>query len=100
MANETPNHYRKLTGRENLELFGSLYGGTERDPLVLLERVGVADAVDRRVGTYSKGMQMRLNFVRVLIHAPWAGLAVATCGTKFEIRCSGSQPSARSHWLW
>lgn len=67
---ETPNLYRKLTGRENLELFASLYGGAKRDPIELLERVGIADAVDRRVGTYSKGMQMRLNFVRALVHDP------------------------------
>ncbi|WP_336359567.1 ABC transporter ATP-binding protein [Haladaptatus sp. ZSTT2] len=67
---ETPNHYRKLTGRENLTLFASLHGGAVRDPEPLLERVGLADAVDRRVGTYSKGMQMRLNLVRALLHDP------------------------------
>lgn len=67
---ETPNLYRKLTGRENLELFASLYGGTTRDPVELLDRVGIADAADRRVGAYSKGMKMRLNFVRALIHDP------------------------------
>lgn len=67
---ETPNHYRKLTGRENLELFTSLYGGAARDPIELLDRVGLGDAVDRRVGAYSKGMQMRLNVVRALIHGP------------------------------
>ena len=70
VAAETPNLYRKLTGRENLELFASLYGGAEHDPIELLERVGLADAVDRRVGTYSKGMQMRLNFVRAIVHDP------------------------------
>ena len=67
---ETPNLYRKLTGRENLELFASLYGGAVRNPVDLFERLGMADAVDRRVGTYSKGMQMRLNFIRALIHDP------------------------------
>lgn len=67
---ETPNLYRKLTGRENLELFASLYGGVAQDPLDLLERVGIAEAADRRVGAYSKGMRMRLNFVRALIHGP------------------------------
>lgn len=67
---ETPNLYRKLTGRENLELFASLYGGAAHDPLDLLERVGIAEAADRRVGAYSKGMRMRLNFVRALIHDP------------------------------
>ncbi|MFB6170238.1 MAG: ATP-binding cassette domain-containing protein [Haloarculaceae archaeon] len=67
---ETPSLYHKLTGRENLELFGSLYGGSVRDPLSLLDAVGIADAVDRRVGTYSKGMRMRLSVVRALLHDP------------------------------
>ena len=67
---ETPNLYRKLTGRENLELFASLHGDTVRNPVGLFERVGMIDAVDRRVGAYSKGMQMRLNFIRALIHNP------------------------------
>ncbi len=70
IATETPTLYRKLTGRENLELFASLHRATTRDPLNLLERVGIAEAVDRRVGAYSKGMQMRLNFVRALLHDP------------------------------
>ncbi len=56
MAAETANLYQKLTGRENLELFVSLYGGAVCDPIELLNWVGLADAVDRRVGTYSKGM--------------------------------------------
>lgn len=67
---ETPNLYRKLTGRENLELFASLHRQATRDPTELLELVGLGTAADRRVGAYSKGMQMRLNFVRALIHDP------------------------------
>lgn len=66
---ESPNHYLKLTGAENLELFASLYGET-RDARALLGRVGLADAADRRVSDYSKGMRMRLNFVRALLHDP------------------------------
>ncbi|MCU4800554.1 ABC transporter ATP-binding protein [Halobacteria archaeon HArc-gm2] len=67
---ESPNHYLKLTGRENLALFASLYGGETADPVELLELVGLAEAADRRVGEYSKGMKMRLNFVRALVHDP------------------------------
>ena len=67
---ETPAHYRKLTGRENLELFASLHGGPTRDPDDLLRRLGLADAADRRVGTYSHGMAMRLNLVRALLPDP------------------------------
>lgn len=70
IATETPTLYRKLTGRENLELFASLHRGATRDPLELLEHVGIAEAADRRVGAYSKGMRMRLNFVRALLHDP------------------------------
>ena len=67
---ESPNHYLKLTGRENLQLFASLYDGETADPAELLAMVGLEDAADRRVGEYSKGMKMRLNFVRALVHDP------------------------------
>ena len=67
---ESPNHYLKLTGRENLELFGALYEAETTDPLALLERLGLADAADQRVGEYSKGMRMRLNLCRALLHDP------------------------------
>lgn len=67
---ESPNHYLKLTGRENLDLFGALYEGETADPLALLDRLGLADAADQRVGEYSKGMRMRLNLCRALLHDP------------------------------
>lgn len=67
---ELPNHYHKLTGLENLRFFGSLYDGPTADPLQLLDAVGLADAVNTRVGKYSKGMQMRLTFARSLINNP------------------------------
>lgn len=67
---ELPNHYAKLTARENLALFGSLYAGPQEDPRALLSLVGLADAADTRVGRFSKGMQMRLSFVRALLHRP------------------------------
>ncbi|WP_335992283.1 ABC transporter ATP-binding protein [Glycomyces sp. MUSA5-2] len=67
---ELPNHYLKLTGLENLQFFASLYDGPTEDPMALLERVGLADAAHVRVGKYSKGMQMRLVFVRALLHRP------------------------------
>lgn len=70
VAFELPNHYRKLTGLENLNLFRSFYGGPTRDPLELMELVGLKEDADLRVGNYSKGMQMRLNFVRALLHQP------------------------------
>lgn len=67
---EAPNHYLKLTGRENLELFGALYEGEIRDPMEALDLVGLADDADEKVGSYSKGMKGRLNVARPLLHDP------------------------------
>jgi fluoroquinolone transport system ATP-binding protein len=67
---ELPNHYLKLTGRENLEFFASLYQPPTQPVDELLALVGLTDAADLRVDEYSKGMKMRLNFVRALLHDP------------------------------
>ncbi len=70
---ELPNHFSKLTRLENLQLFASFYGaGAElpHSPSELLERVGLQDAAKQRVGEYSKGMKMRLNFARALLNNP------------------------------
>ncbi len=67
---ELPYHYGKLTGLENLRFFRSLYSGTTRKPADLLALVGLGEDGDTAAGAYSKGMQMRLNFVRALLHDP------------------------------
>lgn len=67
---ELPNHYLKLTGRENLAYFASLYSGPTEDPLTVLAMVGLEDAIDTPVGSYSKGMKNRLNVARSLLHKP------------------------------
>jgi fluoroquinolone transport system ATP-binding protein len=67
---ELPNHYQKLTGLENLRLFRALYARETKEPMELLELVGLANDADTRVAAYSKGMQMRLNFARSLLHRP------------------------------
>jgi fluoroquinolone transport system ATP-binding protein len=67
---ELPNHYQRLTGLENLNLFRSLYSRPTQEPMALLEMVGLQDDAHTRVMAYSKGMQMRLNFVRALLHKP------------------------------
>ncbi len=63
-------HYLKLTARENLRFFGSLYQGPVADPESLLAMVGLTGDADKRVGHFSKGMMTRLNFVRALAHDP------------------------------
>jgi fluoroquinolone transport system ATP-binding protein len=91
---ETPNLYTRLTGRENL-LFASALrrggdrGGSDRgddkpngvkrtgdgqdaspglDDAVA--RLGLEEAIDTRVETWSKGMRMRLAFIRAVLHRP------------------------------
>lgn len=68
---ELPNHYQKLTGLENLDLFGSFYpNGKQNNKTELFEMVGLVDAINKPVETYSKGMKMRLNFIRAIQHDP------------------------------
>lgn len=68
---ELPNHYAKLTGRENLKLFAQFYDPARlRDFDELFDSVGLLPDADRKVENYSKGMKMRLNFIRACVHDP------------------------------
>jgi ABC-2 type transport system ATP-binding protein len=63
-----------LTGREHLKLQTALHGmrgpeARERSDQ-LLERVGLVQAADRRVGGYSGGMKRRLDLALALVHRP------------------------------
>lgn len=63
-----------LTGREHLVLQATLQGisGHDRQARAteLLERVGLSEAADRRVGGYSGGMKRRLDLALALVHRP------------------------------
>jgi ABC-2 type transport system ATP-binding protein len=63
-----------LTGREHLLLQGTLQGLSgehrRRRTQELLERVGLTQAADRRVGGYSGGMKRRLDLALALVHSP------------------------------
>jgi fluoroquinolone transport system ATP-binding protein len=67
---ELPNHYLKLTGEENLKLFASFYPRVKYSPRELLGMVELEKFAKKPVESYSKGMKMRLNFVRALMHDP------------------------------
>jgi len=66
---EFPSLYEKLTARENLRFFASLYKKSF-DPDELLQRVGLLPDADKRVADFSKGMKSRLNFIKALLHDP------------------------------
>ena len=70
VAFEFPNHYLKLTARENLEYFRALYRGATRPAVELLEMVGLEADADTPVGQYSKGMKHRLSVARSLLNEP------------------------------
>lgn len=70
---EAVSFHPALTGREQLSLFANL-SGVSADVPALLERVGLADALDRRIGTYSKGMRQRLGLAQVLLGRPKVAL--------------------------
>jgi ABC-2 type transport system ATP-binding protein len=63
-----------MTGRELLRLQATLHAlprdvGRRRAD-TLLSRVGLVEAADRRVGTYSGGMRRRLDLASALVHEP------------------------------
>jgi len=70
VAFEFPNLYTKLTALENLQLFASFFKEAGRDPEELLTLVGLTEDRDTRVEAFSKGMKMRLNFIRALLNRP------------------------------
>ena len=71
---ETPAVDERLTGYENLSIFGELYRVLEADlPGRVDELLGLFQLEDRahdRVSEYSKGMKQKLALARALIHEP------------------------------
>jgi ABC-2 type transport system ATP-binding protein len=71
---ETPSLYERLTARDNLTIFGKLYGlhGQALTARVneLLYLFGLAERADDRAGGFSKGMKQRLALARALLHDP------------------------------
>lgn len=67
---EFPTLYEKLTARENLAFFSSLYSQNKKDVDVLLDGVGLLPDANKKVSAFSKGMKSRLNFVKSLVHDP------------------------------
>jgi ABC-type multidrug transport system ATPase subunit len=66
--------YLRLSGVENLVFFARLHGLKRRAArtraLALLDAVGLAEAGERPISTYSHGMQKRLSFARALLSDP------------------------------
>ena len=66
--------YDELTARENLSYIAKLNGIPRREAHKrieeALERMGLAEVADHRVGTYSRGMKQRLGLAELLLKEP------------------------------
>ncbi|MCO5269006.1 MAG: ABC transporter ATP-binding protein [Brumimicrobium sp.] len=66
--------YPKLTAKENLEFFGSLYGVKGKDLKSRIEQgmesMGLTDFADRKIESFSGGMKRRINLLAGLLHRP------------------------------
>jgi ABC-type multidrug transport system ATPase subunit len=65
----TPQAYPRLSARENLDLFAGMARAAGVPVLatgIVLERMGLADVGDQRVGTFSRGMMQQLALARAL----------------------------------
>lgn len=71
---ESPYFYRHLTGRELVNFYARMCGmpraGLDQRIAEVVAVVGMTEAADRRVGTYSKGMLQRIGLAQALVHDP------------------------------
>ncbi len=66
---EMPIHFSKMTAMENINFFLKLYK-KNADVKELMTAVGLWEDRDKMVSEYSKGMKIRLNFVRAMLNDP------------------------------
>jgi ABC-2 type transport system ATP-binding protein len=67
---ETPDLYRFMTGRENLEHFARMLGAPAEEIERVAQLVQLSHRLDQRVGTYSLGMRQRLGIAQALLGSP------------------------------
>ncbi|MEO8218837.1 MAG: ABC transporter ATP-binding protein [Acidobacteriota bacterium] len=68
---ETPDLYRFMTGRENLEHFARMLGNIRRDQIAnVADLVKLSHRLDDKVRTYSLGMRQRLGIAQALLGNP------------------------------
>ncbi|MDZ7815836.1 MAG: ABC transporter ATP-binding protein [Planctomycetota bacterium] len=68
---DVPSFYPYMSARNNLRLYGGLYGGVDSGRVdEVLDVVGLASRANSRVKTFSHGMRQRLGFARAILMKP------------------------------
>lgn len=66
--------YERMKGLDYLDFFGQVYhlpsDVRKKRSLELMQRFGLGNALDKRLGQYSKGMKQKLALVRAMLHDP------------------------------
>jgi ABC-2 type transport system ATP-binding protein len=75
---QEPAYYGHLTGRENIEMFGTFHDMPKDDLKErtdeMIRKIGMDDHADRKSKEYSGGMVRRVSTVMALIHGPRVAL--------------------------
>jgi len=62
--------YDNLTALQNMHFYAEMKNISKEECKSLIEEMGIGDAVNKKVGKFSKGMQQRLGMARALIGNP------------------------------
>lgn len=62
--------YERLSCADNLKIYADIYGIPHSRVKEILQRVGLAEAINRPATNLSKGMRARLQLARVFMHSP------------------------------
>ena len=68
---ENPDLYKRMTGRQNLEYFASMYRNVNKESIDdLVKLVKMSGRINDKVKTYSLGMCQRIGIAQALLHNP------------------------------
>ncbi len=68
---ENPDLYKRMTGRQNLDYFASMYERSRKEAVdEVVDLIKMSKRIDEKVKTYSLGMRQRIGIAQALLHTP------------------------------